>query len=119
MTEYGDNIEIENLNRQYFESIKTSDIFSNLKTLEELIRKEFDKSHDFNKTLENVLTRLNQCGHNLARLEYDSDIYRFREVWGTNYQDCGANGLQMEVIGPNNVYLTWVITTQNIHSNKD
>ena len=111
-------MEIENLNRLYFESLKTSDIYSNLQTLENLIHNEFEKSNDFNKTLESVLTRLNQCGHNLARLEYDSDIYRFREVWGTNYQDCGANGLQIEAVSPNNVYLTWIVTTQNTLADK-
>lgn len=109
-------MEIENLSRQYFESLKTSDIYSNLQTLEQLISKEFEKSNDFNKTLENVLSRLNKCGHNLSRLEYDSDIHRFREVWGTNYHDCGANGLQIEVISPMDVFLTWIITTQNTNA---
>ncbi len=111
-------MEIENLNRQYFESLRISDIYSNLQTLEQLIRKEFDKSNDFKKTLETVVTLLNKCGHNLATLEYDSDIYRFREVWGTNYHDCGANGLEIEFISPNNIYLTWVVTTQNTLADK-
>ena len=106
-------MDIENLNRNYFESLRTSEIYSNLKTLEHLIRKEFDKSNDFKKTLDTIVTRLNKCGHNLSTLEYDSDIYRLREVWGTNYHDCGASGLEIEFISPNSVYLTWVITTRN------
>ncbi|MES2287823.1 MAG: hypothetical protein V4547_19200 [Bacteroidota bacterium] len=76
------------------------------------MKEQFVNNVDFNTTLTDIVDKLNKLDHNLARLEYDSDTNRNREVWGTNYQDKGANGLEIEFVSPSDVFLIWVVTTK-------
>jgi len=94
--------------KQFLESLPPDQLKIQLAQLEDVIRQKFSSGADFNTTMDAVLEELRYVGHTLYRLDYDSDIFRFREVWGTNYHDMGAHGLEIEFISPNNIKVTWV-----------
>ena len=95
------------------ETLPRDELNIQLSQLEETIRQDFSESVDFNATMDAVLEELRNNGHSLYRLDYDSDIFRLRGVWGTSYHDMGAHGLEIEFTSPNNVKVTWVDTVKN------
>jgi hypothetical protein len=86
--------------------------------LQEYLQSIFNDDSDFNETLDQVIHQLKELGHTMYRLDYDSDIYRFRETWGSHYFDYGANGLEIEFISPNKIHVAWVTSSKNTQENQ-
>ena len=73
-----------------------------------MLIQKFKDSSDFNKTLSYIIEQLKSLGHPLNCLDYDSDINRAKEVWGSNYHDQQADGIEIDFESPANIKVCWV-----------
>jgi hypothetical protein len=105
--------ELSKYSRASFDDLTTNELTAHIHSLQALLKKRFGSSSDFNETLVTTLQQLKAVGHTLYSLDYDSDIYRFREVWGTNYRDSGVLGLEIEFESPDRIVVEWIDTLES------
>src|SRR5262245_7867545 len=100
--------QLSKYSRSFFDSLSLRELQSNITELEKVLNEIFSSSADFNQTLKNVVEELKSIGHNMYSLDYDSDTKRFFEVWGSNYHDAGANGLEIEFRSSERIRVYWI-----------
>jgi len=107
------NIKME-INIESYEVLKlkaTTEIQEKTQDLEGVINKRLE-SNDFESETTKIITELKSKGHILYSLNYDNDIHRYNETWGSNYHDMGANGLEIDFWNPGYSTVTCVISNK-------